>query len=179
MTAKKQLGFKPRFKPKDKEEREIPVPSSLLKALREYKARQSGPNPHNLVFPTARGKPDKKFENKLKRIARREGLNCGHCVSRHGNKCAEGPHCGKWFLHKFRHTYATICLENGVSVRTLQEWLGHSDLESTMIYLKYVRRKDIQRLVDASELAVLAAHCSIAGKSPQPDRTVRRSEHLF
>jgi len=152
VTAKKQLGFKP----KDKEEREIPVPSSLLEALREYKGRQSGPNPHNLLFPTASGKPDKKFENKLKRIANRAGLNCGHCTSRHGNHCAEGPHCSKWFLHKFRHTYATTCLESGVSVRTVQEWLGHSDLESTMIYLKYVRRKDIQQLVDASELAALA-----------------------
>jgi|SRR5581483_1482139 len=167
VTAKKHLGFKP----KDKEEREIPVPASLLQALREYKKRQSGPNPHNLVFPTAGGKPDRKFENKLKRIARRSGLNCGHCVSKHGNKCAEGPHCGKWFLHKFRHTYATTCLESGVSVRTLQEWLGHSDLESTMIYLKYVRRKDIQQLVDKSELAVLAAHCSVAGKAPQPNRS--------
>jgi len=138
--------------------------------LREYKTRQSGPNPHNLVFPTARGKPDKKFENKLKRIANRAGLNW-HCVSRHGNRGGEGPHCGKWFLHKFRHTYATICLENGVSIRTLQEWLGHSDLESTMIYLKYVRRKDIQRLVDSSELAALAAHCSVADKTRGPQAT--------
>jgi integrase len=73
VTAKKQLGFKP----KDKEEREIPVPSSLLTVLKEYKARQSGHNPHNLVFPTKGGKPDKKIENKLKRIAHRAGLNCG------------------------------------------------------------------------------------------------------
>ncbi|MGE5112803.1 MAG: tyrosine-type recombinase/integrase [Acidobacteriaceae bacterium] len=154
VTAKKQLGFKP----KDKEEREIPVPSSLLTALREYQSRQSGPNPHHLVFATGGGKADRKFENKLKRIANRAGLNCGRCVSKHGNKCAEGAYCGKWFLHKFRHTYATTCLENGVSIRTLQEWLGHSDLASTMVYLKYVHRKDIQKLVDTSELAELAAH---------------------
>jgi integrase/recombinase XerD len=162
VTAKKQLGFKP----KDKEEREIPVPSSFLTALKEYKARQSGHNPHNLVFPTKGGKPDKKFENKLKRIAHRAGLNCGRCQSKHGNKCSEGPHCSKWFLHKFRHTYATTCLENGVSIRTLQEWLGHSDLASTMVYLKYVHRKDIHKLVDNSELAELAAHsleCSSTG----------------
>jgi integrase/recombinase XerD len=165
VTAKKQLGFKP----KDKEEREIPVPSSLLQALREYRARQSGSNPHNLVFPTSGGKPDKKFENKLKRIANRAGLNCGHCVSKYGNQCAEGPHCGRWFLHKFRHTYATTCLESGVSIRALQEWLGHSDLASTMIYLKYVRRKDIQQLVDNSEMAALATHGApaSAGKPPE------------
>jgi integrase len=170
VTSKKQLGFKP----KDKEEREIPVPSSLLTALRQYKARQSGPNPHNLVFPTAGGKADRKFENKLKKIAYRAGLNCGHCLSRHGNKCVEGPHCGNWFLHKFRHTYATKSLEDGTSIRTLQEWLGHSDLESTMVYLKYVRRKDIQQLVDNSELASLAKHVSTDSEFRKTDVPARK-----
>lgn len=168
VTAKKQLGFKP----KDKEEREIPVPASLLALLKEYKSRQSGPNPHNLVFPTGRGRPDRKFERSLKRIAWRNRLNCGHCVSRHGNKCSEGPHCGKWYLHKFRHTYATTCLENGLSIRTLQEWLGHSDLESTMVYLKYVRRKDIHELLDKSQMASLAIQAAelekAASLSPAP-----------
>jgi Site-specific recombinase XerD len=133
------------------------VPTLLLTALKEHKARQLGPNPHNLVFPTTQGRPDKKFENKLKRIARRAGLNCGRCESKYGNKCSEGPHCGKWFLHKFRHTFATSSLENGVSIRTLQEWLGHSDLKSTMVYLKFVRRNDIQQLLDSSRMADLAA----------------------
>lgn len=176
VTAKKPLGFKP----KDKEEREIPAPSSLLRALREYRARQSGPNPHNLVFPTGGGKPDRKFENKLKRIANRAGLSCGHCVSKHGNKCCEGPHCGRWFLHKFRHTYATTCLESGVSIRTVQEWLGHSDLASTMIYLKYVRRKDIQQLVDNSEMAALAAYgpTAVASKPPEQRRPLPAKAEL-
>jgi integrase/recombinase XerD len=153
VTAKKHLGFKP----KDKEERENPVPSLLLTALREYKARQTGPNPHHLVFPTSRGRPDTKFENKLKRIACRSGLNCGHCESRHGNRCSQGPHCQKWYLHKFRHTFATTSLEHGVSIRTLQEWLGHSDLESTMVYLKLVRRRDIHQVLDTSQMAGIAA----------------------
>ena len=153
VTAKKNLGFKP----KDKEEREIPVPSTLLAALRAYKNRQSGSNPHNLVFPTGPGGADRKFENKLKKIARRGGLNCGHCETKHGNRCAEGPHCQKWYLHKFRHTFATTSLENGVSIRTLQEWLGHSDLESTMVYLKFVRHKDIHKLLDSSHMADIAA----------------------
>jgi integrase len=153
VTAKKHLGFKP----KDKEEREIPVPSLLVTALKEYKARQTGPNPNDLIFPTSQGRPDKKFENKLKRIARRGTLNCGHCKSKHGNKCSEGPHCSKWYLHKFRHTFATTNLERGVSIRTVQEWLGHSDLESTMVYLKFVRHKDIQKLLDTSQMADLAA----------------------
>lgn len=152
VTAKKQMGFKP----KDKEEREIPVPAPLLDALREYKVRQTGINRDDLVFPTSEGRPDKKFENKLKKIAYRAGLNCGHCNSRHGNKCHEGPYCSKWFLHKFRHTFATTCLEEGVSIRSLQEWLGHSDLASTMVYLKYVGRQRVHEIIDKSAMAELA-----------------------
>jgi integrase/recombinase XerD len=154
VTAKKQLGFKP----KDKEEREIPVPASLLDALREYKARQTGFNRNDLVFPTSEGRPDRKLENKLKRIAWRAGLNCGRCTSKYGNKCNEGPYCGKWFLHKFRHTFATTCLEEGVSIRTLQEWLGHSDLASTMVYLKYVGRQGLHEIIDKSAMAELAVN---------------------
>ena len=153
VTAKKQLGFKP----KDKEEREIPVPGALLDALREYKGRQTGFNRNDLVFPTSEGQPDKKLENKLKRIAWRSGLNCGRCNSKYGNKCGEGPYCGKWFLHKFRHTFATTSLEEGVSIRTLQEWLGHSDLASTMVYLKYVGREGMHEIINKSAMAGLAA----------------------
>lgn len=167
VTAKKHLGFKP----KDKEEREIPVPSLLLAALKDYKARQAGSNPHHLAFPTANGRPDRKFENKLKKIACRSNLNCGHCESRHGNKCSEGPHCQKWYLHKFRHTFATTSLEHGVSIRTLQEWLGHSDLESTMIYLKLVRRKDIHQVLDTSQMAGIAAESlGLKTAAPTQDR---------
>ena len=44
---------------------------------------------------------------------------------------------GTWELHKFRKTFATFYHEEqGVSVRTLQIWLGHSDLGTTMAYLK-------------------------------------------
>ncbi|HLJ27488.1 MAG TPA: site-specific integrase [Candidatus Angelobacter sp.] len=155
VTAKPQWGFKP----KNKEEREIPVPESLLAELKTHRERQGGnKNPRNLVFPTASGAPDKKHEWKLKRIAHKGGLNCGRCTSRHGNKCADGEFCSNWFLHKFRHTFATRNLQQHVcDIRTLQLWLGHSDLASTMVYLKAVRNKDVAARVNGSELAAFAA----------------------
>lgn len=163
VTAKPQLEFKP----KNKEEREIPVPASLLEALKDYKIRQTGPNPYNLVFPTEAGRPDKNFESKLKKIANRAGLNCGTCASRHGNRCADGAFCSIWFLHKFRHTFATVNLEDNVcSIRKLQEWLGHKDLASTMVYLKYVRGKDIHERLNNSELAGFAI-AAVSGTRPQ------------
>ena len=41
---------------------------------------------------------------------------------------------GKYSAHKLRHTAATLMLQNGVDVRTLQEVLGHEHLNTTQIY---------------------------------------------
>jgi integrase len=144
------------FKPKNKEEREVPVPASLIAALKKYKGSKK-PTTDALVFPNESGRPDKRHEFKLKRIAFHSKLNCGQCVSKHGNKCSEGPHCSNFFLHKFRHTFATRNLQDHVcDIKTLQSWMGHKDLASTMIYLKAVRNKDVMGRVNSSELAALA-----------------------
>jgi site-specific recombinase XerD len=62
-----------------------------------------------------------------------------------------------FFLHKFRHTFATNHLRDGVDIRTVQAWLGHRDIKSTMVYLKGIRSKDAAQKVNSGELAALVA----------------------
>lgn len=47
---------------------------------------------------------------------------------------AAGLDSEKYSAHKLRHTAATLMLQNGVDVRTLQEILGHEHLNTTQIY---------------------------------------------
>ena len=58
--------------------------------------------------------------------------------------------------HKLRHTAATLMLQNGVDVRTLQEVLGHENLNTTQIYTH----------IDNAELRTAAAANPLSHFSP-------------
>ena len=70
----------------------------------------------------------------------------------------------QYSAHKLRHTAATLMLQNGVDVRTLQEVLGHDHLNTTQIYTH----------VDSDELRVAAKANPLASvrqrKKPVPDK---------
>ncbi|MGY8911271.1 MAG: tyrosine-type recombinase/integrase [Flavobacteriales bacterium] len=59
--------------------------------------------------------------------------------------------------HTLRHSYATHLLENGVGLRHIQELLGHSKPETTMIYT-HVAKKDLLEV--QSPLDTILLHLS-------------------
>ncbi|MDL2288965.1 tyrosine-type recombinase/integrase, partial [Oscillospiraceae bacterium OttesenSCG-928-F05] len=60
----------------------------------------------------------------------------------------------KYSAHKLRHTAATLMLQNGVDVRTLQELLGHDHLNTTQIYT-HVANESLQKAAQANPLGSL------------------------
>jgi integrase len=113
-----KVTHKPDFNwtPKAYKEREIPIPESLVAMLKAAKPKQCD---CPLVFPTSGCKPKADFLDCCKAIAKRAGLNEDN-----------------FRLHKFRATFATWTLWKQVDVRTVQSYMGHSDLESTMRYIR-------------------------------------------
>ena len=62
---------------------------------------------------------------------------------------AAGLDSTQYSSHKLRHTAATLMLQNGVDVRTLQEVLGHDHLNTTQIYT-HVSSETLQFAAKAS-----------------------------
>ncbi|MEO5924501.1 MAG: tyrosine-type recombinase/integrase [Bryobacteraceae bacterium] len=113
-TAKPDLGFSP----KRSEEREVPVPKQLMDLIRDHPRRERC----RFVFPSSAGNREHHMLEKCKEVARRAKVE---------------PE--RFNLKTFRSTYATRMLRAGFDVRTVQHWLGHRSLETTMRYLAPAR----------------------------------------
>lgn len=79
--------------------------------------------------------------------------------------------------HLFRHTMATLMLENGADIRFLQEMLGHSNLKTTEVYTHVSIRalKEVHTRTHPGSQKVVGASCSwvpdVACEAPSvPDR---------
>ena len=110
---------------KGAKDRYVPLPPKTLQTLRDYWKSHRNPR---LLFP-ATGRSRKlaptatepmgkaSVQGAMRRVVL--GLGMKKSIS----------------VHTLRHSYATHLLEAGVSLRLIQQYLGHSSLQTTMVYL--------------------------------------------
>jgi integrase/recombinase XerD len=134
------------FSPKRWEEREIPIPAQLARLL------ETRPHLHSerFVFPSPTGNREHNMLLKCKAIAERAGLDSE-----------------KFDLKTFRSTYATRMLRSGFDVRTVQHWMGHKSLETTMRYL--VPASDVHDRLDQVVVPSVAKSADLQRKSVQQE----------
>jgi integrase/recombinase XerD len=133
---------------KRRKDREIPLPTATLQLLRDHWRTHRSPT---WLFPAAtRHGTQYSVAHDCGPITR-DSLQSAfrHAVKRSGlHKRAH--------VHTLRHSYATHLLEDGVNLRLIQEYLGHSSPRTTAIYTHLTReirdaaRDPVNRLMQRS-----------------------------
>jgi len=111
---------------KGSRDRDVPLSSKLLEALREYWRLKK---PKLYLFPStsAHRGPERPISDKTVWHV------CKGAAVRAGIKKRIGP-------HTLRHSFATHHMEAGTDLRTIQLLLGHAHLEHTTVYLHLSHR---------------------------------------
>jgi site-specific recombinase XerD len=95
-----------------------PLQTDEVKALKAYLRERPDP-PSPVLFPSNRGDP----------IARR---TLDWLMKRYGAVADLPP--PKRHFHCLKHSIATHLLDAGADLRFVQDWLGHSNIQNTVVY---------------------------------------------
>ena len=125
--GKIKIAVKDDWTPKTSE-REIPINDGFFQVLMEQRAKVKA---SRYVFPDENGK--KIFKNRLlkrfKTLAKK--LKFGEADT----------------IHSLRHTFASHLVMKGVDLATVKKLMGHSDIDTTMIY-SHLTEKHVDDAVD-------------------------------
>lgn len=125
---------------KGSKDRIVPIPGSTIALLRTFwrthgNRRLMFPSrsPHSDIATTTRPMSDRSIQRAFQVIV--QELNLAKSGIR---------------LHSLRHSYATHLLDDGVNLKVLQQYLGHTTLQTTEIYLQLTQQGDEQarRLIE-------------------------------
>lgn len=144
-----QLKDKPKYdwRLKDKEIRSVPLNAKLIARLKSRKLRQEARAKEDeqdvptLIFPNSLNRPNLALDETIQRVvakAKKAGF-------------AWHPR-SEVTLHKFRKTFATKMYRATNDIRQVRDWLGHSDIATTELYVAADTNPDAKAL----ELALAA-----------------------
>jgi integrase/recombinase XerD len=126
---------------KGAKDRYVPLAHRTLDLLRRYWATHRNPR---LLFP-ALGRNGKGAKDAQTPMAKSSVQG----AFRHA-KWDAGIRKKNVSVHTLRHSYATHLLEAGVNLRVIQRYMGHTQLETTMVYLHLTQKgqEDAFKLID-------------------------------
>jgi len=129
---------------KGDKERVVPLTDQVVEAIHAYLPHRTKTQSRHLFVSAWKGHPihGRCINRMLKIVVGKAGL-AGQGIT----------------PHKLRHTFATHLIRNGVDIRTVQELMGHSELETTAKYLHSDTR---------TKQAAVGKLNGLLGSSPEP-----------
>jgi integrase/recombinase XerD len=126
---------------KGAKDRYVPLPQSTLKLLRRYWLTHRHPC---LLFP-ALGRSGTEAKQAQTPMAKSSVQGAFRRA-----KFDAAIHKKGVAIHTLRHSYATHLLEAGVNLRVIQRYMGHAQLETTMLYLHLTQKghEDAYQLIN-------------------------------
>jgi len=143
-------------------QRYVPLPKNILIELRAWWVTHRHPR---FIFPSARGaRLDRRASDaeQAAALAAQQAkatmpMSGGTVQNAFGLALAASGVTKPASVHTLRHSYATHLLEEGVNIRVVSAYLGHANIEQTVVYL---------HLTEASEARAHEALARMLGSLP-------------
>ena len=96
---------------------EYPMHPGLIKAIKAWLKERKDAN--LWLFPSQRGTPISRFtlDKLIKRYGKKAGIPEDKC-----------------HFHVLKHSIATHMLDAGSDIRSVQDWIGHQNIQNTVVY---------------------------------------------
>ena len=138
-----QLKDKPKYdwRLKDKEIRAVPLNSKLIARLKARRLRQEaqtkedGRDVPTLIFPNSLNRPNLALDETVQRV-----------VAKAKKAGFEWNPRSEVTMHKFRKTFATKMYRATKDIKQVRDWLGHSDIATTELYVAADTNPDAKAL---------------------------------
>ena len=112
------------YQPKMRSEKVVPIPSVLYVMMQEY-IKSNNIAADEYIFKNSKGGvyKSRSYRYRMKKIFQENGIeDYGYCFK----------------AHDYRHTIASALYNNGASINSIRDYLGHTSSEMTKQYIDYV-----------------------------------------